>query len=689
MFVFALVIWSLTSHLFPRTYPGLDVSTYLVMGFIAAALFFASILLHELGHAFQALKEGMHIDGITLWLFGGVARFTGLFPSPGAEFRIAIAGPAVSVVLALGFWLVSFAAARAGLPEPVQGVASYLARINAIVTGFNLVPALPLDGGRILRAWLWQRRESFGAATHSAAAAGKAFGGVLVALGLLDFLTGGGGGGGLWFVFLGWFLIQAAQGEAASVYVYQLLRGRKVREFMTATPVTVTSDTNVDEFLDDVIGERGHSTYPVVDRGELVGVVSLRRAGAVPPSERSHKTVSDVMWHRDRVTALTPQADMADALPSLQEDPRRIPVVEDGRVVGILSISDVAHALELERARGPRPGVGKPARVLVWVVVATAIVIAAGFIYHPPVVVLQPGETVDVLEDITIEGTSTSSPSGKYLLTSVRLDRPTALETIYSAVTNEDVLPLSAVLPPGVDADEYLRQQREVFRQSRMVAAAAAARATGMKVLVRGSGAIVEDVVPASPAAEELAAGDVIVGVDDEPIDVATDLQQLIRAHPAGTRFALTVERDGQRERVRLSSAPLSEVAEGAVGIGVVVSTRDLQVDLPFEVRFEERRIGGPSAGLTYALAIVDMLNLSDLSRGDVIAATGTIDVGGDVGPVGGVDAKSAAVQEAGADLFFVPQQEVDHVDAEGVEVRGVSDLGDALEVLEERPARP
>src|SRR5919106_1959416 len=172
LFVFALVVWSLSSQLFPITYPGLSDNAYLGMGIVAGVLFFVSVLLHELGHAFRAMREEMKIDGITLWLFGGVARFSGSFPSPGAEFRIAAAGPAVSLVLVAVFLAASRLADAASAPEVGIAVADYLARINAIVVAFNLVPALPLDGGRILRSWLWRRQNDFVATTKSTVGGG-------------------------------------------------------------------------------------------------------------------------------------------------------------------------------------------------------------------------------------------------------------------------------------------------------------------------------------------------------------------------------------------------------------------------------------------------------------------------------------------------------------------------------------
>ena len=210
--VFGLITWSLATAIFPEANPGLGDGTYLAMAVVAALLFFASILLHELGHAVRAQREGMEITGITLWLFGGVAKFRGMFPSAGAEFRIAIAGPLVSLVLGLVF--VGAAVVITGA-EVVDAVAAWLGYINLSLLVFNLLPALPLDGGRVLRAALWSARKDFRWATRVAASIGRGFGFLFIAGGLaLAFWTDT--MSGLWFAFLGWFLLSAASVEAAS-----------------------------------------------------------------------------------------------------------------------------------------------------------------------------------------------------------------------------------------------------------------------------------------------------------------------------------------------------------------------------------------------------------------------------------------------------------------------------------------
>jgi PDZ domain-containing secreted protein/Zn-dependent protease/predicted transcriptional regulator len=684
LLVAGLFVWSLSTALFPLTHPGLGTATYVAMAVVAAVLFFVSVLLHELGHAFRALREGMEIDGITLWLFGGVAAFKGTFPSAGAEFRIAVAGPAVSLVLGVAFSALGLLGASLGLPEPVVGVADYVGRINLILLAFNLVPALPLDGGRVLRSWLWSRQRDFVAATAGAARAGKAFGGVLAIVGLLNFFTGP-AGGGLWLLFLGWFLMRAAEAEASSVLVHQIMRGRKVGDLMTSDPITVDVHMTVKDFIAQVAAEHQHPAYPVTDDDELVGMATLSRVRSLSEETRARATVRDIMVPAGDVAALSRDTDAVDALEELRSEPRRAVVLEDGRLVGIMSITDVARTLELQSALGPAPRPkARPAGLVVWAVVTLVFAVAAGALYHPPLVVLEPGPTLDVATGVEIRGVPTDELTGTYLLTSVRLARPNGLGVLFALLAQDrEVVPVSQVVPPGVERDEYFRRQREVFDQSRVVAAAAAAQASGLEVGVGGTGAVVASVLEGTPAAATLEAGDVIVAIDGREVNIAQNLQEAIRSRPAGTTFRMTIQRDGSQRNVTVTSTRLTEVAEGSVGIGVVISTRDFEIDLPFEIDFAERDIGGPSAGLAYALAVADLLQEQDYAQG-VVGATGTIDVDGQVGPIGGIEAKAEGLEDAGAAVFVVPERQLDQLGEVDLDVRGVSSLREALEVLEQ-----
>jgi Zn-dependent protease len=347
--VFALIVWSLAAAVFPEQNPGHSDTVYLVMAVIAAALFFTSLVLHELGHARQALREGMEIEGITLWLFGGVAEFKGRFPSAGAEFRVAIAGPLVSLVLGVAFSLL----ALAGFPSAADGVVAWLGYINLTLLVFNLIPALPLDGGRVLRSALWYFRGDLAWATRVAADIGQGFGYLLIGLGIAMFILYG-AFSGAWLAFLGWFLLQAARAEAGYIATEEALEGLRVRDLMVRDPVTVDPDLTIGQFMDDIASSRRFTTYPVVDDGRPVGLIAFRSVSAVPRQEWDTRRVRDSMIPLDEVPKLTEDERAVDALADLSSPTsNRGLVVEGDRLAGLLSITDLARALQV--GRPPRP----------------------------------------------------------------------------------------------------------------------------------------------------------------------------------------------------------------------------------------------------------------------------------------------------------------------------------------------
>jgi Zn-dependent protease len=345
--VFALITWSWATAIFPDQNPGLSKGTYWGMAIVAALLFFASILLHELGHAFQARREGMEIEGITLWLFGGVAQFKGMFPSAGAEFRIAIAGPLVSLVL--GFAFVGIAVAVHGAPV-VDGVAAWLGYINLSLLVFNLLPALPLDGGRVLRAALWRARNDFAWATRVAAGIGRGFGFLFIAGGLAMFFWEN-ATSGLWLAFIGWFLLGAASAEARYIAVRDAFGGLRVRDLMVREPQTVTPNTTIGDLMDNVVWSHRYTTYPVVEDGRAVGLLPFRCVAQVPRGEWDERTVRDCMLPADQVPTLSEDEPLEQALMELSNGVGRGLVLDDGRLVGFLSMSDLARALETHGLR--------------------------------------------------------------------------------------------------------------------------------------------------------------------------------------------------------------------------------------------------------------------------------------------------------------------------------------------------
>jgi Zn-dependent protease len=349
VFIVALIGWSLAEGVFPDANPGLSDATYTWMAVVAVPVFFACLVAHELGHAVQAQREGMRIEGITLWVFGGVARFSGEFPSAGAELRIALAGPAVS--LALG--VVALATAvLAPLPAAADGVVHWLGSINLLLLAFNMLPALPLDGGRVLRAILWRRRGDFLAATRAAATLGAGFGRLLIFGGVgLAILAGA--VGGLWLALIGWFVLGAAEAEAAAAERKAALAGARVRDVMVHHPVTVSAELSAERFMHETFARHRHTAYPVVDRGRAVGIISFR---AIPPIPAG--VVRDYMLDLERTVVLRPDDALDNAFDALLASPlRRALVVADGRLVGLLSATDL---LRLVEARMPLRGSPTP-----------------------------------------------------------------------------------------------------------------------------------------------------------------------------------------------------------------------------------------------------------------------------------------------------------------------------------------
>ena len=348
--VFALIVWSLASAVFPDQNEGLSDGTYLAMAIVAALFFFASILLHELGHAFQARREGMEIDGITLWLFGGVAQFRGTFPSAGAEFRIAIAGPIVSLLL--GLFFVAIAGVTTMTPE-VDGVAAWLGYINLTLLIFNLLPALPLDGGRVLRAALWGARDNFDWATRVAGNIGRGFGFLFIAGGIALFVFAN-SFSGAWLAFIGWFLLGAASAELRFLAVRDALGGLRVRDLMVREPATVPAGLSLGQFMDDVVWPNRYTTYPVVENGRAVGLLPFRCVAQIPRGEWDERTVRDCMLSRDDVPVLDEDEEIVDVLDELGQGPGRGLVLDGDRLVGLLSISDLARTLETNGGRRRR-----------------------------------------------------------------------------------------------------------------------------------------------------------------------------------------------------------------------------------------------------------------------------------------------------------------------------------------------
>ncbi|MGD9694856.1 MAG: site-2 protease family protein [Thermoleophilia bacterium] len=342
-----LLMWTLATGIFPDTNPGLGDNAYFSMAVVASLGFFASILLHELGHAVQARRDGMEIDGITLWLFGGVARFTGMFPSAGAEFRIAAAGPLVSLLLGGGLVGLAF---LPGLPEPVDAVCAWLGFINLALLVFNLIPALPLDGGRMLRAALWQWRGDVGRATVVSAGIGRVLALCLIGAGIALFVLDR-SFSGVWLAFIGWFLLQAATAEGRHAASLGPRGAPRVADLMVRDPVTTDAGTTIRAFVERTVWSDRHRVYPVVRDGRAVGLLPLDRVATIPQERWDDHLVEEHMVPRDHLPLLTPDDDLPTAIEALRASGLHRALVVDGdHLAGLLTMEDLARLIGAPRA---------------------------------------------------------------------------------------------------------------------------------------------------------------------------------------------------------------------------------------------------------------------------------------------------------------------------------------------------
>jgi Zn-dependent protease len=342
--IFGLVTWSLALGYFPAEYPALSPAAYWLLGALTSILFFGSVLLHELGHSLVALRNGIAVRGITLFIFGGVAQIGQEPDTPGAEFRIAIAGPLTSLGLALLFgalWL---------LDRPIPYLAAptmWLARINLILAAFNLIPGFPLDGGRVLRAIVWQITGSFQRANQVASISGQVVAAGFIGVGVFIVL-GGNLFNGLWLIFIGWFLQNAAAATYAQAGLKEQLRGITVGQLMTRDHPRVSTGASLQEVIEDQILASGQRCFLVVDDGHLVGVLSLRDVAAVPKAERGSTTVAQAMVPWERLSRVSPDTELMDALQEMDDrQVAQLPVVVGDRVLGMISREHLLHYVRI------------------------------------------------------------------------------------------------------------------------------------------------------------------------------------------------------------------------------------------------------------------------------------------------------------------------------------------------------
>jgi Zn-dependent protease len=343
----ALFAWGVAGGAVPVYAAGTPVWIAWGVGIIAALLLIASLAAHEMGHALLARHRGLTVDGIKLWLFGGVAQISGDWMTGKTEMLVAAIGPAVSFLVVGVFVAISWVMISIGAPAIVAIVPEWLAGVNLLLLLFNLIPAFPLDGGRILRGFLWMRSKNRMTATVAASRAGRFFAVVLIGVGVLDLFFAD-PVGGLWLVLIGWFLDSAARGEAHGEQARHALEGMLVGDVMTKNPVIVPSWITVELLVDQYVMGHEFTSFPThsID-GRIDGLVTMRGIKQVPAQQRSNRRAIDIAIPIDRVPIARPDEHMTDLLKRLgPASDGRAMVYDGGTLVGVISPSDIARLFQ-------------------------------------------------------------------------------------------------------------------------------------------------------------------------------------------------------------------------------------------------------------------------------------------------------------------------------------------------------
>lgn len=347
--IFGLLTWSFARGFLPAEYPNLAITTYWLLAVAMSVLFFGSVFLHEIGHTYVAVRNQIPVHGITLFLFGGVALLAHEPRTPGAEFRIAIAGPLVSLGLALifsGLWLLDQHLPYLAAPS------LWLARTNFMLAVFNMIPGFPLDGGRVLRALIWKLSGSLHRATQAASVTGQ-----LAAFGFLMWgaliILNGNFFNGLWIMLIGWFLQNAAAASYAQTNMSRSLRDVKVTQVMTREYPTAPSNIVLQQLVEEHVLTGARRVFFISDNEHLRGVLTLREVAAVPRENWRHVTTEQAMTPWERVVRVQPDMELLSALQMMDKaDVAQAPVVEGDKIVGMLSREQILHYIRVRAELG-------------------------------------------------------------------------------------------------------------------------------------------------------------------------------------------------------------------------------------------------------------------------------------------------------------------------------------------------
>jgi len=347
VFIATLVVWSLATGYFPKELAGLSADTYWTMAVVATLGLFFSIIFHELAHSLVARLFGLKIKGITLFIFGGMAEMANEPKNPITELMMAIAGPLGSLVLAGIFYLIVLSSSAVGAGQPIETVFVYLAFINMILAIFNLIPAFPMDGGRVLRAILWHFTGDMTTATHIAARGGHFFGIGLIIMGIASALTGN-FISGIWMVLIGLFIQRAAASEDFRSDVHSVFGNQTVKEFMVVDPVSLNAEVSIRDLVDEYFYQYYHDMFPVTDNNRLIGFVTVRDVNKIPRELWDATPVRKIMTPCSSDNIVNVNTAMMDVLALMgQTNNGRLMVVENKQLVGIITLKDLLGVISI------------------------------------------------------------------------------------------------------------------------------------------------------------------------------------------------------------------------------------------------------------------------------------------------------------------------------------------------------
>ncbi|SHI95330.1 site-2 protease family protein [Parasporobacterium paucivorans] len=346
--IFILIMYSLAAGYLPQLYPDMQVPVRWILGAAVGILFFISILLHELSHSLVSVRLGIPVKSISLYIFGGAAQIEKEPDKPGTEIKIAIAGPAMSILLSLVFWAVSAILPNSGIAGIISIPLQYMSATNLYLALFNLIPAFPLDGGRILRALIWRFGGGLQKATKIASDIGKGFGYLLIFVGV--FLAFNGYiFNGIWLAFISWLLMQMSLSEYKSMLISNVFDKIQVGQFMTEKVVTVDYALTVQELIDHYILKYKFAIFPVMREGEMIGIVRTETVKNLDREHRGTKTVGNIRTALTEKMLVVPEDSVSAAVSKISQNGigRVIVVDKNGTLHGIISNTDIINYLSI------------------------------------------------------------------------------------------------------------------------------------------------------------------------------------------------------------------------------------------------------------------------------------------------------------------------------------------------------